>query len=124
MRVWDLAAAWAGDAERAQTIRILHGHFGAVRSLAVHPQPRSHSPLLASGSYDKTVRLWDLQSGHTLAILRGHSKWLQALVFAPNGQLLVAGSDGQNVRVWDAHRPGAAYLARAYQPDRKDRLSR
>ena len=101
VRVWDLAAAWAGDAGRAQTIRILHGHFGTVRSLAAHPHPESGQALLASGSYDKTVRLWDMQSGNTLAIWRGHSKWLQALVFAPNGQLLAAGSDGQNVRVWD-----------------------
>ena len=106
VRVWDLAAAWSGDVGSIQTIRILHGHFGTVRSLAMHPHPDPVQALLASGSYDKTVRLWDVRSGHTLAILRGNSKWLQALVFTSAGaqlhdRLLVGGSDGQNVRVWD-----------------------
>jgi WD40 repeat protein/DNA-binding SARP family transcriptional activator len=105
VRVWDLAA-WAGDAGRALASRILHGHYGTVRSLAVHPQPEPTRELLASGSYDKTVRLWDVRSEHTLAILRGHSKSLQALVFASadaagHHRLLVGGTDGQSVRVWD-----------------------
>jgi WD40 repeat protein/DNA-binding SARP family transcriptional activator len=106
IRVWDLATAWASDPGRIQTVRILHGHYGTVRSLAVHPRPDTHQMLLASSSYDKTVRLWDMRSGHTLAILRGNSKWLQALVFtaasaALPDRLLVGGSDGLNVRVWD-----------------------
>ncbi len=96
VRVWDVS-----DPGRGQTIRILHGHDGAVVALAVHPQRTGAQKLLVSGSYDKTVRLWDVRGGHTLAILRGHAKWLQALVFTPDHRLLVGGSDGQNVRVWD-----------------------
>jgi WD40 repeat protein/DNA-binding SARP family transcriptional activator len=105
-RIWDLAPARAGSAGDVQTIRVLHGHYGTLRSLAAHPHPQPGQALIASGSYDKTVRLWDGLSGHTLAIMRGNSKWLQALAFTPADapvpdRLLVGGSDGQNVRVWD-----------------------
>ncbi len=100
VRVWDLRDHGPG-AEYGRTIRILHGHSAAVIALAMPPQADAGPALLVSGSYDKTVRLWDLHSGRALAILQGHSKWLQALVFAPDGRLLVGGSDGQNVRVWD-----------------------
>ena len=106
VRVWDLSPAWAGNPGHVQTMRTLHGHYGTVRSLAVWRQPGTGEALLVSGSYDKTVRLWGVQGGQTLAILRGHAKWLQALIFTPADaplpdRLLVAGSDGQNVRLWD-----------------------
>ena len=94
IRVWDMAA-------RGQIIRVLQGHYGVVNALAVPPRTSDGQELLVSGSYDKTVRLWDVRSGRTLAILRGHSKWLHALVFTPDARLLASGSDGQTVRVWD-----------------------
>jgi WD40 repeat protein/DNA-binding SARP family transcriptional activator len=100
VRVWDLRDHGPG-AEHGRTIRILQGHSAAVIALAVPPQADAGQALLVSGSYDKTVRVWDIDSGRALAILQGHSKWLQALVFAPDGRLVVGGSDGQNVRVWD-----------------------
>ncbi|CAN5543283.1 NB-ARC domain-containing protein [soil metagenome] len=110
IRVWKMGEPGSGvqaiDRQEqmvvcGQTIRVLYGHYGVVNALAVAPPSLAGQELLVSGSYDKTVRLWDLHTGHTLAILRGHSKWLQALVFTPAARLLASGSDGQNVRVWD-----------------------
>ena len=61
IRVWDMAA-------RGQIIRVLQGHYGVVNALAVPPRTSDGQELLVSGSYDKTVRLWDVRSGRTLAI--------------------------------------------------------
>ena len=100
IRVWDMHSGVESGA-RGQTARLLQGHYGAVTALAVSPQTSESQSLLVSGSNDKTVRLWNLATGNALASLRGHSKWIQALVFTPNQTLLVGGNDGQNVRVWD-----------------------
>lgn len=65
--------------------------------IAYHPNSR----VLATGSYDKTVRLWDPTSGQTLRVLRGHTASVDAVAFAPDGtRLASAGRDG-TLRVWD-----------------------
>ena len=57
--------------------------------------------LLASGSSDKTVRLWDAASGQLLRTLEGHTDWVRSVAFAPDGRLLASGSDDTTVRLWD-----------------------
>ena len=57
--------------------------------------------LLASGSDDKTVRLWDLSAGASLWELQGHSSWVWGVAFSPDGKLLASGSDDKTVRLWD-----------------------
>lgn len=100
VRVWDTRTPdRLGDG--AHSLRVLHGHYGAVTVLAVHPRPEGDQEHLVSGGYDKTMRLWDIPSGENIATLRGHSNWLQTAVFDPGGRVLVAGSNGQYVRVWD-----------------------
>ena len=56
---------------------------------------------LASGSKDKTVRLWDTDTGDELAILRKHTGWTNALAFSPNGKRLASGSTDKMVQLWD-----------------------
>jgi WD40 repeat protein len=57
---------------------------------------------LATGSWDKTVRVWDLVTGAEVLRLRGHEDWVTSVAFAPNGQRLATGSDDGTVRIWDA----------------------
>ena len=55
---------------------------------------------LASGSYDKTIRLWDVTAGAETARLKGHSGPVAALCMLPDGRL-ASGSADNTIRLWD-----------------------
>jgi hypothetical protein len=57
---------------------------------------------IASGSIDKTVRVWDAASGRELACLRGHEDCVLSVSFSPDGRRIASGSNDKTVRVWDA----------------------
>ncbi|XP_067629093.1 lissencephaly-1 homolog isoform X3 [Eurosta solidaginis] len=58
-------------------------------------------PFLASGSRDKTIRIWDVTAGVCLFILNGHDNWVRGLSFHPGGKYLISASDDKTIRVWD-----------------------
>ena len=57
--------------------------------------------ILASGSTDKTIRLWDVGSGQHFKTLIGHTGWVSSVVFSADGNILASGSTDDTVRLWD-----------------------
>ena len=55
----------------------------------------------ASGSDDKTVKLWDVTSGECLKTLEGHSWTVTSVSFSPDGTKVASGSNDNTVKLWD-----------------------
>jgi WD40 repeat protein len=54
-----------------------------------------------SGSGDKTVRVWDLESDEPPRVLEGHSNQVNSVMLSADGRRAVSGSSDKTVRVWD-----------------------
>ena len=68
-----------------------------IRALAFSPDGKT----LASGGDDKMVRLWNVQTGKSVRVLRAGSG-VNALAFSPDGKMLAGGGDDKTLRLWDA----------------------
>jgi len=75
----------------------LTGHDSWISRVQISPD----DSLIASGSNDGTVRLWNLETGEEIAVLTGYTDTVWALDFSPDGRLLAtAGEDGR-ILIWD-----------------------
>ncbi|PSB08749.1 hypothetical protein C7B76_26110, partial [filamentous cyanobacterium CCP2] len=98
IRLWEV--------QTGTCLRVLEGHrfvlsvaFSPVHSPASQSTSYPGSFILASGSDDQTIRLWQL-TGECLHILKGHTGWIQSIAFSPDGSLLASGSTDQTVKLW------------------------
>lgn len=77
--------------------KVISGHTHFVWNVAFSPDSR----LLASGSWDRTIRLWSTETGELLDLFVGHENNVKTITFSPDNQILASGGWDDTVRLWD-----------------------
>lgn len=86
------------ESKKWQCVNTLTGHSGQIRAVAISP----NGELIASGSADKTVKIWDLATGNLLHSLSGHANWVRGVAFSMDGKTLVSCSADKTIKIWNA----------------------
>jgi WD40 repeat protein len=78
-------------------VRVLEGHTSWIDPVAITPDGKR----IVSGSEDRTIRIWDIDSGKCLTTLKGHTSVVRAIAVTSNGKRIVSGSFDKTIRIWD-----------------------
>jgi hypothetical protein len=106
------------------------GHAGAINCLSYSPNGWQ----IISGSSDKTIRIWDTETGAIIGEpLKGHTHGVVSVTYSPDGQHIASGSDDTTIRIWNAETGTAVgkpleghserVLSVAYSPDGRHIIS-
>jgi len=82
--------------DQIELLHTINAHNNRVTTLSFSPDGK----LLASGSDDSSIRIWDFQTETLLQTLQGHSSYIWGLGFSPNGQYLASASQDGHVLLW------------------------
>lgn len=91
VRIWDVQST------PAKLVATIQGHKDAILSVAFSPDGST----IATGSYDKLVKLWDGATGKELRTLKEHSDAVYSVAFLPGGKQVVSGAGDRTLKIWD-----------------------
>jgi len=80
-------------------VHTLPGHSSFVNSLAISPDGKT----LASGSWDQTIKIWNLETGEFIGTLTGHSDRVNSVTISGDGKLLASGSSDETIKFWNLY---------------------
>jgi WD40 repeat protein len=72
-----------------------YGHLGPIWSID------RHEDILFTGSYDKTIKIWQLKTGNCLSTIRAHNSWVSSLQYDPQYNMLISGSWDSTIKLWN-----------------------
>lgn len=96
LKIWKLDQ---NQTEENQSLAVLHtvvAHDKDINAVCVSP----NDCLVASGSQDKTAKIWDSSNLKLLGVLHGHRRGLWAVQFSPADQILASASTDGNIMLW------------------------
>ncbi len=80
-----------------EPFQTLRGHQNRILAIAFSPDGHT----LASGSLDRTIKLWNPETYQCRITLQGHQSWIWDVAFHPNGKTLASASYDRTVKLWD-----------------------
>lgn len=90
IKIWDVTTA------APKLVSTIHGHTDAILAIAFSPDGGT----VASGSYDKLVKLWHVADGKLIATLKEHSDAVYAVAFMPDGTEVLSAAGDRTVKIW------------------------
>ncbi|KAM6913724.1 coronin-7 [Lycodopsis pacificus] len=103
IRVWQVPEGGLTETLTEPEV-LLQGHTEKIYSIEFHPLA---SGLLASSSYDLSVRLWNLENGEQVKLLTGHQDQIFCMAWSPDGKLLATVCKDGKVRIYDPRKSTA-----------------
>ncbi|MBA4187477.1 MAG: hypothetical protein C0467_05605 [Planctomycetaceae bacterium] len=115
INLWDIPAELPSEAMTLKAPRLtLKDHSDTIYALAFSP----NGTLLASGSADRSVKIWDTATGKRLYTLGDPTDWVYCLAWSPDMKHLAAGGVDKSVRVWEANKDGGKLIGSAFAHER------
>ncbi|KAI1012377.1 hypothetical protein LB504_013205, partial [Fusarium proliferatum] len=78
-------------------LQALEGHTGSVNSVVFS----NDGTLVASGSHDNTIKIWNVATGKEEQTLEGHRSLVNSVVFSPDSTLIASGSSDKTIKIWN-----------------------
>jgi WD40 repeat protein len=102
-----LLGGYPTETERRWGVITLSGHTDVVKSVVFSPDSKT----VATGSSDKTIKLWSVETGKELRALKGHAEQVNSVAFSPDGKILASGGSERRgdfngdrcliIKLWD-----------------------